>query len=403
MHTQYALGLHFEKEAVLAALLQKDKDKFNILSLHSLPLDVSPKEALSSELEDKEVKIVTGLPAQDVVRREVSMKLKSEKKILEALPFQIESVIPYPMDAAVILPFLYPKEKESTDVVLIATTKTILANHLKNVSCDPDVVSSIPAALTRFCQFFFPEQTALAMIHKDTGICVREGKLLLTQTLQHSQERMHAYIQLKCPDAFFVPLESDITHGDFNFSKLQEFAIPIGLALDALQKDGRSTQFRQEEFTAPKAEKKETIFVKSFLAACLGLYLIVFGVNTYFLGKTEKSLQARLDSFLGLSGASLFDRTESWEASLVHTKKPLSKGPRVSDVLAWVSSKKEEIDLARLHYHNGRLEIEFTSPSPTTARDFHEKLLQGDPFINPKGEVQWKVSQNHYFLTFTPR
>ncbi len=383
----YVLGVHFEGERVLIALLQKIKNKIEIVHTETFPHDVKLLDILAPILEGKQVKIVTGLASDEVVRRDVRLKLRGEKKILEALPFQIETLIPFPAEEAIILPFFYPEKEGATHLVMVAAQKKDLQKHLEALPLDPDIVSSVPAALMRFCEFFHPDQNPLAMIDQNRGICIQDGKLLLSQVLD--EERLKAYIAQKFPGAFFAPPE--------------EYTIPIGLALDALSK--RPMQFRIEEFTPLAEKRREKLFFKSFAAACALLCLGVIGINSLLLGQKEKAITATVDSFWEHRDDSLAERVEKWENSLSSFKKPSPLIPKVSDVLAWASSKKEEIDIIHLHYtaNPPRLDLEFKAPSPTVARAFHEELLKGDPLIDPKGEIEWKVMQDLYRTSFQLR
>jgi hypothetical protein len=233
------------------------------------------------------------------------------------------------------------------------------------------------------------------MIHGSVGICVQDQKLLLSQSLETNPERLKPFIEQKCPEAFFVP--HDCPH--------QEFAVPIGLALEALVKDGKTMQFRVEEFSHPKERQREKMFYTTFAAACIFLCLAIVGINSFLIGKKQNTLSATLDTFLGPSHASLEQRVEKWQESLFATKKPHTSSPKVSEILAWLSSRKSPIDIQHLHFslNERRVELEFTASSPAVARDFHEELLKPDPLIDPKKEIDWKATQNLYRAIFYVR
>lgn len=383
----YALGIHYENEKVLIALLQKVKNKIEVIQTQVVGRDVKLLDMLAPILEGKKVKIATGLPADAIVRRDAVLKLKGERKVLQALPFQVETLIPFPMNEAVILPRLYPDKDGSTHVVLFATQKKHLQEHLASLDFEPDVVSFVPAALMRFCQFSRPDIATAAMIYGNSGICVEQGKLAFSQVLD--PERLKAYIEQKFPDTAFVPAD--------------EYAVPIGLALDAL--NSNPMQLRVEEFTSPKEKRRESLFFKSFAAACAALCLGIFGINAFLTGQKEKELHAAVDAFCKKSSEGLERRVHDWEGALSTIRKPSSSTPKVSDILAWLSSKKDEIDIFHLRYtaYPARVELEFTAPSPTIARALHEELLKGDPMVDPKGDIEWQVSADSYRIAFSLR
>jgi type IV pilus assembly protein PilM len=47
-----------------------------------------------------------------------------------------------------------------------------------------------------------------------------------------------------------------------------------------------------------------------------------------------------------------------------------------------------------------KIEIEFTSPSPKQAREFHNALIAPNDFVDPKSEVKWSSTRGKYSTTF---
>jgi type IV pilus assembly protein PilM len=102
--------------------------------------------------------------------------------------------------------------------------------------------------------------------------------------------------------------------------------------------------------------------------------------------------------------------------------------PKVSDVLAWLSTlhiqigKKskgelpnaQSIQIENFNYtlvkrpeqnkkqekYLVKVEIEFTSPTPKQAREFHDALIAPNNFVDPKGEVKWNTSHGRYRASF---
>jgi type IV pilus assembly protein PilM len=91
--------------------------------------------------------------------------------------------------------------------------------------------------------------------------------------------------------------------------------------------------------------------------------------------------------------------------------------PPLKDVLAWLSSKKHEINITHLNYalikypkmgeshepYQVKVILEFTAPTPTIAREFYDSLLQDDRLVNTKQVVTWDASQNTYKVSFIVR
>ncbi len=108
------------------------------------------------------------------------------------------------------------------------------------------------------------------------------------------------------------------------------------------------------------------------------------------------------------------------ETSLQDTQDAIQLHPdvaRVSDVLLWLSNHpqvKSGIELESLHYvfvkrpekgkakehYQVRVDLEFSAPSATTAREFHDALLMPNAFIDSKTELKWSVQRGRYLASF---
>ena len=47
-----------------------------------------------------------------------------------------------------------------------------------------------------------------------------------------------------------------------------------------------------------------------------------------------------------------------------------------------------------------KVDLEFTTSSPKWAREFHDLLINPNPFVDPKGEVKWNVTRGSYKTSF---
>jgi type IV pilus assembly protein PilM len=100
--------------------------------------------------------------------------------------------------------------------------------------------------------------------------------------------------------------------------------------------------------------------------------------------------------------------------------------PRVSDVLAWLSqhpaavlvdakgNRQPKIQIDNFSYtmlkrpqqgkkqekYQVKVELEFSSPTPKWAREFHDALIAPNDWIDPKGEVKWGSSRGKYKTSF---
>jgi len=229
---------------------------------------------------------------------------------------------------------------------------------------------------------------------------------------------------------------------------IQEYAIPIGLALTSLKED-QKLNFRKEELTFSDPWKH----LKTPLLAYLGTALLLSG-SFYFFGqqrverKLNQTKEAYSDllrameipyssfensdrlggaqSFHNLSVEELEDRVGALALKLQKSPSPFElfpDVPRVSDFLAWLAvhplvvdpiSQKPLLHIKNLTYtmikrpegkkrgekYKIRIELEFETETPKNAREFHDALIAPNDFIDPKGEVKWNSSGATFKTSF---
>ncbi len=444
------IALHLDGNELKRVLIQKDKNNFKILKKETLssnvkPLDITPKNSSYT--------LVTGIDSWNLFLREFSFTLRFKRQILSILPFQIESQFPYPQNELILSPIFY-KNGANTTVSLFAVTQEQLKQHLhyfQHLKFDPDLVSSTPHALLRYATHFFKDYPSTIVYHlgqeKSSYIVISEGKILLSQTenfgasstslesFEKDLERVCSYIRKKCPSIQkliltgesydHLPFLAKVFSSHFTLLESKEkYALPIGLCLDALKQDQKSLQLRTGPFIAARRATKRKARIKTYLiaAACLFLFTCIGG--QYCLKKKEKEALAEFSAIFPIAKErSLEDALADFELSLSKNKVPFSFSltvPRVSDTLAWLSShpklqsKEDSIEISHIRYqlmkypqldspsapYEARVELEFSTSSPRIAREFHESLLKGDPFINTKKEIPWNAHQDKYRTSF---
>ncbi len=80
-----ALGYVLEEKSVKIAIVSKVKNQLTLERIGEF--DEIPYELI----QEKDLHLVTALSKEDVVRREVTLKLTKHTAVLKALPFQLES------------------------------------------------------------------------------------------------------------------------------------------------------------------------------------------------------------------------------------------------------------------------------------------------------------------------
>ncbi len=464
---------------------------------------------LSSEVA---LHIATALDSHDVLFRTLSLPISNRQKALAALPFQLEALLPFPAEEAVVATSFKPIGKEAFAVSLFAAQGSALEAHLnwaQSLQIDPDTVSCTPNALYRLAKWLFPQETTFSLFHfgesKSCCVIAINDEIALTQTLHFGHvdflhalakdfpeksgeeidalaqnpdslfssgkelhhfnqakerikkevERLLVYLQSKnaliesaewillgdqypsfpCSAFWTDSPAKSLLNAQILTSDLHRYALPIGIALDALAEDVHSVQFRQAKWTSTRTVEKRKKNAFRYLALCAGAAIIMGLGGQGLLNKKERLLSQQmtchLPSTLSKAPINSIEEMEytlwQWESSFGTQKLPfpfLPTVPCVSDVLAWLSAhpslsspeggKKEGIEIKNLRYqlykhpklgepgglYAAKVDLEFTAATPRLAREFHDALLKGDLIVNGKKEIKWNSQQNTYWTSF---
>lgn len=449
------IGITLENNAQVlkTAILKKEGGAISIESLEASPFSVKPFYNLEG------VHISSALNGSQVFIRSLQLPLVDRSKILAALPFQCEAILPFPLETAVVCPQIKQIDKRTSAVTLYATTQSSLQSHistLRELSIDYDAISCEPIALARFAHWQFPKVPKILSFHTREDALLYtlsyQGEILFSQTLLLKDtsslamelQKLEIFLKEKGMIDEHTPwLAVGVgTIGVFTGEQLQiqdpkirSFALAIGLSLDAIANDSLTLQFSQEQFTAPHTQKKRKKRVLSYLGICLVATSLAAGASSLLGGKKQRLLVDRLKEELpkeialapSLSIEAVEEALYAWEATLNKQKSSFPfhpTVPKVSDVLSWLSAdphfssddgdKKEGIEIQSLHYqlikypkigeagapYIATLSIDFQAETPRLARDFHEELLKGSPLVNNKKEIRWQVQNQNYHTSF---
>ncbi|WP_068467583.1 type IV pilus biogenesis protein PilM [Candidatus Protochlamydia phocaeensis] len=259
-----------------------------------------------------------------------------------------------------------------------------------------------------------------------------------------------------------LPLLTCIEASDgFSTQDKHVYAISIGLALNALPA-ADAIDFRQQELSYPHPWKRLKVPLALYFILMLILSGTFYFFGNFYLSYKENFLKQEYASLLAGMNKSYDQFEEAFLAkapaareknqgevvSLTHLTKedllerlaflqkdlhatpdsfPLFANiPRVSDVLAWLSQHptvtyvdEEGNSAARLQIENFsyiilkrpmqgkkqekyqvKVELEFSSPTPKWAREFHDALIAPNDWIDPKGEVKWSSNRGRYKTSF---
>lgn len=441
----FFLAIHLDSNHQQIALIRKEKAERQIIHLRTLSSDVKPLDILQPVLEGKSFDIITGLSSSDILLRNLSLKLTAKREILSALPFQVEDLLPYPEDEVILLPTLFPSKEKGTDVFLLGTAKKTVKSHLETLSfveLDPDTVSCTPLALFRFARHYFPRSLDLCVHHlgeiESLFIIIKEGKLhsshtqnfgyqdLIKEDSHAELKRMVAYLQTKNPEIETIlltgapatlPHLEEFSLLDLENHSLKEYALPIGLALDAAAHDKQSGQFRQEqEVSKTKIQKNRRLFTKYF-ATCLSCLLTILILGNAGLKRKERAILQTIEAPKGIRLSEAVARMKKELSSQKNATLTPITTPTVTTVLSWLSTHpalSEKCTIKHLRYQLvkipklgssiksalGKVELEIETKNAKSARIFHEALLKDTEIIDQKQEIKWKLDHGIYRTSF---
>lgn len=499
-----AVGFEMTSSALKRADLSLWQGKLQINQLRSIPLD---QNEINDPFDKNDPIIATSLDGSQILIRSLSMPLKKDKEIDEALIFQAEPLLPYPTENALLNWIKVGVTGDNTDIMLLAARKDIAEKNLKQweeIQIEPEIVSCEQLALCQFGKFYTSsnpteEPFFIVNINEKNSTCVltQNGKLIAShsssegiQSLQDSTEESIKRLQMSVTRMIYalskesrgvniknclftgeVVVFSKFIEGlyeqlkmeplpepslEFTASEMQNYALPIGLALEALS--SRPINFRQQELAFPHPLKrvKLPLLIYFALSVILCIAFYIFGQSSLHL--QEDQLKQHYIDLL----ASMNKSYENFEKTYL-TKNPAEREknqgemrtisqispeeiqhrldflqtelqaspdsfplyanvPRVSDVLGWISThptavgsdNEPRIQIDSFNYtmlkrpgqekkmdkYQVKVELEFSSPSATWAREFHDALIAPNDIVDPKGEVKWNTNRGKYRTSF---
>jgi type IV pilus assembly protein PilM len=256
-----------------------------------------------------------------------------------------------------------------------------------------------------------------------------------------------------------VPIESP--QFALPLADLQSYAVAIGAALSALPNAKNQINFRQNELAFPNPWRRLKMPLFMYFAGCVFLAAAIYIFGIAYSGYKDDQLRREYLELLTSMNRS-YEKVEKEYASKMHIRLPnnevpkvaelstedlsnrmqflqkdLKEGPndfpfnpnipRISDVLAWLSNhpnvsigkdsagtaisplqidhvtytliKRPEIKKPQEKYQ-AKVEIEFSTPTPKLAREFHDALIAPNDLVDPKGEIKWNTSKNKYKTSF---
>lgn len=176
--------------------------------------------------------VVSAVNANETLIRPLDIKLKKEKDIDAVLLFQAEPILPYPIENAVVDRITLSKNDQGTQLSLLGVRRDHLQHHIlqwQPLEIEPEIVVSIPAALTAYSNYLLPNSPLHFVLHLgDKQTCcifVKEGKLIAAQS---SSFDLHSLMQILSKDIQIedpISLEQAFAKVDWNTISTEEHSL----------------------------------------------------------------------------------------------------------------------------------------------------------------------------------
>lgn len=501
------LGIHWDQPYFRTAHV-----RFNRQGVEILHLDSGTKPLYKTNFRGK---IITGLPAKDLLIRSFTLNIQKQKHLEQALKFQSETTSHLPQEEVLSTTLLYEnKQDRTTEVLSITALRHVIRNHLQfytSFEIEPHRISGVPQALFRYALWKHPGlqkglfidlgSSEWSCMEIDQGRLKKSFSLIggieellqalwedrkktllqkeiegagkqidLLQLKPHLNPHLHETLLKKRQElakaiyslsressllpVFFTGRTGSFVHiREYLLESLKDmgaeqkelpppveedkYAISIGLSLEETEANRQSVQFLQEEFFPKKNWKKAGLFSFLLIAlSLLGACSLFFWGEMNFSQKEKKIVQSieqvlsrhdpafRAEIFQeNLSAEAILD---AWESALEKADKQPSYTitvPKVSEALMWLSShpllqtfaeEGEPLEWEDIRYrlvqfpkigssqesYKAQVELSFRVKHSTQARKFHEALLKGDNYVDPKEPIGWETLPQGYKTTF---
>ncbi|HLB53429.1 MAG TPA: hypothetical protein VJK48_06965 [Chlamydiales bacterium] len=155
------LSVQIDKPFIRIAQIQKTRSGLAITSLQASSLfDLEHVKRLYTS--NFTGQISSGISAQDLFIRPISLKIKHKRYLNRAIAFQADNTSFFPSSDFLFIPYITQKKKNEIDALFCTVSKDALRLHLEEMQklkIDPDFVSSYDLALLHFVRWKIPSLT----------------------------------------------------------------------------------------------------------------------------------------------------------------------------------------------------------------------------------------------------
>jgi len=249
------LGIDIQTDSIAAVQVEGGLRGYHVTGCASVMMgDVDGLDeafkALSEQVDFKADTYISTIPGEQVSYRNLQMPFRSTKKIRQTIAYEIEMMIPFPVEDLVV-DFTLIDQSSQSDILTASVRREYISKHLallQNYGVDPDVldISGVPIVLWLFRQVEIP----------DDGILFQIGQKRTTMVLY-----IKRHISLMRSFAFCDVLIPEVTSNSPTYSNAQsQAAEPIVSCFESLCTNVQNT-LHAFEYQNDIEAKPEKIFV----------------------------------------------------------------------------------------------------------------------------------------------
>ncbi len=445
-------GIQVNKDLCKVALIERQQGKYSLSLFDFTPSNVKQFYMKANNA----TPLACSIDSRELLTYSMFFPQQNLKLIKAMLRYQIEPLLPYPIEEAQIDFICTARNNKGSYITAYCTQQQQVEVTLKKrhaLGLKPDKLLSTSQGICHYLNSYLSDFPSLYNIDIQDQICtcsIIKGRkvhstraftllpsdtqvLLCSRQVKQSyyyftqqNPSVHAEYYLLTGDAVNMnegfsfnelPLFTLPVHPTFKVEnpKLLLYATPVGLALSLEDKSDNQINFLSEllpiQQVLMRAKKK---------ILCSTLLAVLFFISTLFF--FQNYLSFKEDEIKELNKSiSIFEKNS--QNLLPETFSLSPTVPGVRKTLQWLNkhpqiiSKSEEKTLLQIQHfryqllkfpHLGKkdksceakVDLEFTAQSPRQAREFHDALIKSTTMIQKKKEITWDVRGEKYFTSF---
>jgi len=131
------LGIDINRDFISAVQVVRGLKGFQVVSCHSVMIDKDNDHAqalqiLAERMDLKSGTYIASIDAGNISFHNLSMPFKDPKKIKQTLPFELETLVPFPIEDLVI-DFNIIRGTDKSDILAVSAKKTVISEYLEGL------------------------------------------------------------------------------------------------------------------------------------------------------------------------------------------------------------------------------------------------------------------------------